>query len=111
MSDLVPMWLLIDDIRELGCPVIARTAEAARTILGGVGYAFECVCFDYDLGVGETGYDILKWAIEAEVLPNHVQLVTRSPVGRKNMAAILESHKYTSTDGFNYFKPNLRVPE
>jgi hypothetical protein len=79
MSELVPMWLLIDDTRDLGCSVIARNADAAKVILKGCGRSFEAVCIDHDLGDGESGYDVLKWAIEAEVLPNHVQLVTQNP--------------------------------
>lgn len=88
------MWLLIDDAKDLSCDVIARNAEAARTLLGGVGYAFEGLCLDYDLGGNETGYDILKWAIDSGTLPKKVQLVTMNPVGRERMAVTLTEAGY-----------------
>ena len=88
------MWLIVDDERTLGCDVIARNAHAARAVLGGLGYAFEGLCLDHDLGPGESGYDVLMWAIEADVLPPKVQLVTMNPVGRKNMMQALIAAGY-----------------
>lgn len=57
----------------------------------------ECLCIDHDLGTvinkdgdyrGENGYDIIKWAIEHNVLPKHVQIVSQNP-GAKRI-----SHQY-----------------
>ncbi len=98
------MWLLIGDVIDLYCDVIARTPEAARKILTVVGYEFDCVCFDHDLGCQETGLDVLRYGIESETLPNHVQLVTSNPVGRQNMANLLTDNGYTSKDGINFYK-------
>lgn len=96
------MWLLIDDRRDLGIDVIARTPEAGRRMLAFGGW--ECVCFDHDLGSAhdETGYDVLKWALAHKLVPPKVQLVTSNPVGRANMQAALEGAGYTTTDGFNF---------
>ena len=88
------MWLLIDDVRDLNCDVIARTAETGKKLLAVGGW--ECVCFDHDLGDGETGYDVLCWALENNLLPSKVQLVTSNPVGRENMRRALESSGYTA---------------
>ena len=93
------MWLIVDDERTCGCDVIARTPDGARTILGGVGYAFEGLCLDHDLGFAETGYDILLWAFESDTLPPKVQLVTMNPCGMKRMADALEDFGYVLADG------------
>jgi hypothetical protein len=87
-------WLLVDDTRDLGCGVIARTAEAARTILGSMGHVFAGICLDHDLGTEETGYDVLVWAVERCILPKKVQLVTMNPVGRKRMVVALVAAGY-----------------
>jgi hypothetical protein len=93
--------LLIDDCRDLGVDVIARTPEAGRKLLALGGW--ECLCLDHDLGSAqETGYDVLRWAIECGMLPPKVQLVTSNPVGRSNMRAALESVGYSTADGFNF---------
>lgn len=95
------MWLLIDDIRDLNTDVIARTPDSARKMLALGGW--ECVCFDHDLGENvETGYDLMKWALERNFLPPKVQLVTSNSVGKRNMRAALEVAGYTTTDGYNF---------
>lgn len=94
------MWLLIDDMRSLpGVEVIARTPKAARKMLSLGGWTN--VIFDHDLGyldeeskIAETGYDILKWAIEERLLPDKIELITSNPVGRENMAAALVADGY-----------------
>lgn len=95
------MWLLIDDIRDLGTEIIARTPEAGRRMLALGGW--ECVCLDHDLGhETESGYTILMWALEHDFLTSKVQLVTSNPVGRANMSAALEAVGYKTVDGVNY---------
>lgn len=95
------MWLLIDDERSLGCDVIARNAKAAYSIMDRTGYVFDGLCIDHDLGEGDTGYDILQWAINRGVLPKKVQIVTMNPVGRQNMARALlaAGYKLDSNEG------------
>lgn len=97
------MWLIIDDVRDLNCEVIARTSEAGKKMLALGGW--ECVCFDHDLGEdNESGYDVLVWAIEENLLPCMVQLVTSNPVGRANMTAALEQDGYgISPDGVTFY--------
>jgi len=98
------MWLLIDDCRDLGCEVIARTPDIAKKILFSQIGEFDCVCFDHDLGCKETGLDVLKYALTLNLLPNRVQLVTSNPVGRKNMANVLRDNRYISNDEINFYK-------
>lgn len=98
------MWLLIDDKRDLGCDIIARNADAGRILLEELVYQISTLCLDHDLGGGETGYDVCKWACEHGFMPKHVQIITCNPVGRKNIAACLEAHGYSSKDNSNYFK-------
>lgn len=104
MTELIlnkPNWLLIDDVRELGTEAIARTPALGKKFLALGGW--DCVCFDHDLGMHEeTGYDVMKWAIQHNFLPDKVQLVTSNPVGRANMQAALVSAGFSSIDGINY---------
>lgn len=88
------MWLIVDDERTHGGEVIARNAGAARILLDGVGYAFEGVCLDHDLGPGDSGYDVLVWAIEAGTLPPKVQIVSLNPAGRRRMEHALQQAAY-----------------
>lgn len=96
-------WLLIDDVRNLNTEGVARTAAEGKALLKA--QAWECVCLDHDLGESTTGYDVLVWALESNLCPPHVQLVTSNPVGRRNMKAALENAGYTSKDGINYVLP------
>lgn len=96
------MWLLIDDVRDLNCHITARTPEAAKTVLPI--HDWEVICYDHDLAAEESGYDILKWAIENGYMAPHIQLVTSNPVGRQNMTHLLEADGYVSKDGYNFFK-------
>ena len=94
------MWLLIDDVRDLNCEMIARTPEAAKHAL--TCDSWECVCFDHNLGCDEFGYDIMKWMLEQSIFPPRIQLVTSNPVGRENMKMLLSSHGYVTKDGVNF---------
>ncbi len=96
------MWLLIDDIRNLDCEAIARTPQAAKELLKC--NCWEGVCFDHDLGEGETGYDVMKWMFEMNIHPSKIQLVTSNPVGRNNMIGVLKSYGYKSSDYINWTK-------
>lgn len=94
------MWLLIDDERNLNTEAIARTPAAGKKLLGLGGW--DCLCLDHDLAASESGYDILIWALELDLVPAKVQLVTSNPVGRSNMKAALEAAGYMTHDGINF---------
>ena len=98
------MWLLIDDIRDLGCDVTARTAEEGRAALQEYWGEIDSLCLDHDLGERESGYDVACWALERGLMPCHVQIVSMNPVGRKNIATALEMNGYHSSDGVNFYK-------
>lgn len=103
------MWLLIDDIRDVGSDVIIRNVESAKKILGAMSSSIDFLSIDHDLGIGETGYDILKWALERNCVPDQVQLVTNNPVGRKNMKNLLEDYNYTTVNGIEFFKVKEKI--
>ena len=89
------MWLIIDDKRDLGCDVIARTPEAGKELLYRLDW--ECLCLDHDLGAKLDGYDLIKWAIAVKCVPPKVQIVSSNPPGRKNIAAALEGIGYVQS--------------
>jgi hypothetical protein len=88
------MELLIDDFRDLPVDAIAKNSQTAKTLL-----KLKCwdkVYFDHDLGLNSEhdGYQIMNWAIENDLLPKEVQLVTANPVGMRNMARALVAEGY-----------------
>jgi hypothetical protein len=87
--------LLIDDFREFDVDHIAKTAQDGRKAL--LSFPATHLYMDHDLGeLSDTeGYQVITWALEREVCPAHVMLVTSNPVGRDKMAAALENAGYT----------------
>jgi hypothetical protein len=94
------MWLLIDDIRDLNCDVIARNPVIGKELLAM--RQWKCLCIDHDLGTKETGYDIMKWAVKHNVVPEKVQIVSSNPVGKENIGRLLKDNGYTSIDNVNF---------
>lgn len=98
------MWLIIDDVRDLGCDVIARTAAAGKRMLASG--PWDVLCIDHDLGdVGaETGYDVIKWAIDNGIpLPSRIQIVSANPTGCENIAFLLKAAGYTPSPSSREF--------
>ncbi|MFH1547263.1 MAG: cyclic-phosphate processing receiver domain-containing protein [bacterium] len=84
------MKLYLDDIRkapEGWVPV--RTFGDAIQLLEE--QTVEEMSFDHDLGMGLTGYDVLKWierkVFEGTYIPPKIWIHTGNPVGRKKMLA------------------------
>ncbi len=107
------MNLIIDDYRELGCDIIARTPQAGKDILYSMANLFESfgkplieyLCIDHDLRQKENGYDVIKWAIAHNCLPNKVQIVSFvNSVGKQNIADILLDNNYNTFDNINFTK-------
>ena len=98
------MWLLIDDERDLNCDAIARNAKAGKKLLTSGGW--DVVCFDHDLGHGETGYDVLMFAIDLNLLStvSKIQLVTANPVGRAKMATALIMDGWTKVSPVEFIQ-------
>ncbi len=97
------MWLLIDDIRNLpNMDMIARNSTEAIDYL--TNFKFEGVVFDHDLGESISGYDILKWGLENNLIPGVVKLITANPVGRDNMGFQLKAYGYKQVSTFCFEK-------
>lgn len=90
--------LLIDDVRTFDVEHIARTPEEAKRILKEQNITH--LYLDHDLGVDESGYDIVNWAIENDCLPKWIQIVSMNPVGRMNIERALRSEGYVCIKGF-----------
>jgi len=91
------MILLIDDFRNLSVDVIARTAEAGKRMLL---LSWDELLLDHNLGCGETGYDLLVWALYKDmVLPPKITLVTHDREGREAMEELLQQHGYIKYKG------------
>lgn len=95
------MILLIDDMRNFTCDIIARNATSAKKIFT-LDVTWELVMFDHDLGEVETGYDVMKFMFEHYIFPKEIQIITSNPVGRINMEGLLKDYQYSCYDGVNW---------
>jgi hypothetical protein len=88
------MELLIDDVRDLGCDLIARNYGAGVKVL--LNMPIDFLYLDHDLGPGKTGYDVLNFIFRPDIriFPKVIFLVTMNPVGRDNMKRALEANGY-----------------
>lgn len=110
MLALNQCWLLIDDMRNLGADYVARTAQEGREYLTQLDGIVTHVMFDHDSGPlsDMDGYQVVKWALDQNLMPENVQLVTSNTVGRCNMSNVLQDAGYRSIDGINFQK--LKMP-
>lgn len=99
------LWLLIDDVRDMNVGAIARTPKMAKTLLSSL--KWEGVIFDYDLNSNENGYDVLEWAIENNLLPKKIKIITENPKGMIKMEKILKKNGFykNEPDSIFYLRP------
>lgn len=84
------LHVLIDDIREIdGIDIVCRTVEHALQVLKSEPVTH--LYLDNDLGLDQPmeGIHILMWAVEHEVVPDNVYLVTANPIAKKRMEDVL----------------------
>jgi hypothetical protein len=86
------MKLLIDDMRNITCDIIARNARAGLACLR----AFEIdeLVLDHDLGDDVNGYEVLCYALLEKIVPDYVYVITDNPVGLENIARALEAEGF-----------------
>lgn len=99
-------WLLIDDERNLNCDVICRTGELGVEYLRAFHKDVECLVLDHDLGSGIDGYQVITIAIEENVVPDEVQIVSSNPVGVKRIGDALISAGYSASPDRRFFRKN-----
>lgn len=94
------MQLLIDDTRDIGTEVTARTWGAGKALIcPDAPYSWDVIYFDHDLAEKnpeDTGYTLLREALQWGWLERRtkVGIVTSNPVGRENMERALRSNGY-----------------
>lgn len=92
------LHLLIDDIRNVGEDVFARTPDIGKAML--MRFPVTHLYIDHDLGLDaegneyENGYKVITWALETGCLPARVQIVSSNPVGRQNIESALINEGY-----------------
>jgi len=97
------MYLLIDDAKTYHVDIIARTAEAGKTILENSSGYIDCLGIDFDLGGAISGYDIVKWALARGYLPDRVEVVSLNPPGRKAIINVLLDNGYKQKGSSSVF--------
>jgi len=102
------MYILIDDMRDLGCDIICRTGFAGITILEKMQGNFEVLCIDHDLGDADkmNGLDVIKAAAVDGLLPKEVQIVSSNPVGVQNIGNVLKDNGFSPDLSNRVFKRN-----
>jgi len=99
------MWVIIDDVRELKCDVIIRNPRSAVRVVESLKGYIKCLVMDHDLGDDDiNGYDIIGMLDVKGLLPDHVQLCTANPVGRKNMEAVLKEAGFHMKNEGDFFR-------
>jgi hypothetical protein len=97
------MWLLIDDVRNLGCDITCRTGSEGLWTLKELHGQIDVLCIDHDLGIDSiSGYDVISEAVRYGLLPPRVQIVSSNPVGVQRIANVLKDEGYTTVDGRNF---------
>lgn len=94
------MWVLIDDVRDLNCDIIARDGQAGIKVLEAFKDEIEVLILDHDLGDSIDGTYICNYMLDHKIFPPRIQLVTMNPVGRANMETILKSAGYNRKGNF-----------
>jgi len=106
------MKLLIDDIKE-GCwaDIVARNSFAGLQILLSLTTPIDELYIDYDLGdKSENGLYVLKHALENELLPNKIIIVSMSPPGIKTMKEFLIDNGYQLEENSNCRFEKITMP-
>ena len=92
------LTLLIDDLRDIDVDVIARNGKAGLVILDLI--RVDVLYLDHDLGPDSiSGYTVAMKALDLDIMPPTVILVTSNPVGRDNIIAGLKQFGYTNNTG------------
>lgn len=85
--------LLIDDLRNISADRVARTFDDGINALENEG-PWDVLYLDHDFGDPDpkkTGYGVICWLEEnPSKLPAKIVLVTANPVGRQQMATVIE---------------------
>jgi len=99
------MWVIVDDERELDCDVIIRSPYAAVRTIEALKGQIECLVMDHDLGDDDiNGYEILGMLDIKDLLPDHVQICTANPAGRKNMYGVLNGAGFKMQNEGDFFR-------
>ena len=86
-------WLLVDDWRKFHSTGVARNAEEAIELLSVIN--FEGLMIDYDLGPGsQSGVAVLEQALEKNILPRCVEIVSTHPTGSLHLKKLLREAGY-----------------
>lgn len=97
--------VLIDDQRTFDVDAICRHSNEAKKLLKELNGNFEILMMDHDLGLdSEDGYQILTWALENNLVPDEVEMVTSNPVGRERMGQALINAGYIKKNPAYYVK-------
>ncbi len=100
------MYILIDDMRDLGCDIICRNGPLGMLVLNAMRGDFAVLCIDHDLGPDDemTGLDVIKDAASSNLLPDEVQIVSSNPVGVTNIGNVLKDNGFTPDPSNRVFK-------
>jgi len=86
-------WLLVDDWRENAlADTVVRNAEDACWAIRSK--PVEVLFLDYSLGIGDTGLDVLEWALLTDRLPKRVCIVSSHPEGVPRIEKFLTRNRY-----------------
>ena len=95
---------LIDDIRDIGVDVIARNIIGARTVYQNNDITGWTLFLDHDLGIPESGLDVIREMIALNNVPERVIIVSSNPVGRDNIGHALTDIGYIRKSPHEFYR-------
>lgn len=102
------VYLMIDDMRDFGCDLKAKTSKEARTLWKENHETITHLVLANDLGEDQDmeGWQLLEWAIGLNIVPENVLISSANPVARKRIDDILKFDlKYNLTGQGWWRKP------
>lgn len=98
---------LVDDIRDIEADVIARNIIGARTVYQTNDITGWTLFLDHDLGIPESGLDVIREMITLNNVPEQVVIVSSNPVGRDNIGNALMDYGYIRKSPYEFCRDRL----
>lgn len=94
--ELLLMKIFVDDIRKINIDEysVFKTYEDCIIYLNSFKYEIEIISLDYDLGSTSkyTGYDIIEYMYNNNIVPNHINIHSTHPTGSIKIKEFAENN-------------------
>lgn len=99
-----PIKFLIDDVRDIEVDIIARNIVGARIVYQHSDITSWTLFLDHDLGIPESGLDVIREMIALDNVPSIIIIVSSNPVGRDNIGNALTDYGYIRKSPYEFYR-------